>query len=72
MKNRAFCVRLLVEMKLLSVVLHQQAALSELFIRQSKKTPFTWITLVKEICTSANPRHDESLTGRISWVSETL
>ncbi|KPZ01563.1 MULTISPECIES: hypothetical protein [Pseudomonas syringae group] len=43
-KNRAFCVRLLVEMKLLSVVLHQQAALSELFIRQSKKTPFTWIS----------------------------
>ncbi|EFW82183.1 MULTISPECIES: hypothetical protein [Pseudomonas syringae group] len=38
-KNRAFCVRLLVEMKLLSVVLHQQAALSELFIRQSKKRP---------------------------------
>ncbi|WP_230081026.1 hypothetical protein, partial [Pseudomonas syringae] len=22
--------------------------------------------LVREICTSANPRHDESLTGRIS------
>ncbi|EGH27450.1 hypothetical protein ACDH60_24910 [Pseudomonas ficuserectae] len=43
-KNRAFCVRLLVEMKLLSVVLHQQAALSALFIRQSKKTPFTWIS----------------------------
>ncbi|WP_162234807.1 hypothetical protein [Pseudomonas amygdali] len=44
MKNRAFCVRLLVEMKLLSGVLHQQAALSELFIRQSQKTPFTWIS----------------------------
>ncbi|WP_243787317.1 hypothetical protein [Pseudomonas amygdali] len=65
-KNRAFCVRLLVEMKLLSVVLHQQAALSELFIRQSKKNALYVDQLVKEICTSANPRHDESLTGRIS------
>jgi hypothetical protein len=35
---------LLVETILISVVLHQQAATSELFTLQSKETPFTWIS----------------------------
>jgi len=35
---------LLVETKLISVVLHQQAAPSELFTPRIKKTPFTWIS----------------------------
>ncbi|KPB74316.1 Uncharacterized protein AC507_3086 [Pseudomonas syringae pv. maculicola] len=36
-KNRAFCVRLLVEMKLLSVVLHQLMALAWEIIKPGKK-----------------------------------